>query len=225
MNAPARIEDLRLVSGQGRYAADWNIEGQAFAHMIRSDRPHALIKSLDLSSVRSAKGVLLVLTAQDVKDAGYKSLPTGAPLVDKHGVDQKTAAMPLLADGKVCFVGQPIAMVIATSAQIAQDASELAQIDYEELQAHASIEQALSQGASAIHPQAPANIALDFENGNAAAVAAAFTQARFRTTHRIESQRLIGAPMEPRAALASYDAAADRYRVITPTQGVARYRQ
>jgi aerobic carbon-monoxide dehydrogenase large subunit len=215
-----RIEDLRLVSGQGRYAADWNITGQAFAHMIRSDRPHALIKSLDLSAVRSATGVLLVLTAQEVKDAGFKSLPTGAPLVDKHGVDQKTAAMPLLADGKVCFVGQPIAMVIATSAKIAQDASELAVIEFEELQACASIEQALSANAPAIHPQAPGNIAMDFENGDAQAVAAAFTKAKFRTTHRIESQRLIGAPMEPRAALASYDAATDRYRVMTPTQGM-----
>jgi aerobic carbon-monoxide dehydrogenase large subunit len=215
-----RIEDLRLVSGQGRYAADWNITGQAFAHMIRSDRPHALIKSLDLSAVRSATGVLLVLTAQEVKDAGFKSLPTGAPLVDKNSVDQKTAAMPLLADGKVCFVGQPIAMVIATSAKIAQDASELAVIEFEELQACASIEQALSANAPAIHPQAPGNIAMDFENGDAQAVAAAFAKAKFRTTHRIESQRLIGAPMEPRAALASYDAATDRYRVMTPTQGM-----
>jgi aerobic carbon-monoxide dehydrogenase large subunit len=94
---PARIEDLRLVSGQGRYAADWNVAGQVYAHMIRSDRPHALIKSIDLSAVRSAAGVLLVLTAEDVKAAGFKSLPTGAPLVDKHGADQKTAAMPLLA--------------------------------------------------------------------------------------------------------------------------------
>jgi aerobic carbon-monoxide dehydrogenase large subunit len=218
--APARIEDLRLVSGQGRYAADWNITGQVYAHMIRSDRPHALIKSLDLSAVRDAAGVVLVLTAQDVTAAGFKSLPTGAPLVDKHGVDQKTAAMPLLADGKVCFVGQPIAMVIATSAKIAQDASELAVIDYEELPAYASINQALAEGVGAIHPQAPNNIAMDFENGNAAAVAQAFAKASFRTTHRIESQRLIGAPMEPRAALASYDATTDRYQVMTPTQGM-----
>jgi aerobic carbon-monoxide dehydrogenase large subunit len=217
---PARIEDLRLVSGQGRYAADWNVAGQVYAHMIRSDRPHALIKSIDLSAVRSAAGVLLVLTAEDVKAAGFKSLPTGAPLVDKHGADQKTAAMPLLADNKVCFVGQPIAMVIASSAKIAQDASELAVIDFEELPAYASIEHALEGGANAIHTQAPGNVAMDFENGDAAAVAAAFANAKFRTTHRIESQRLIGAPMEPRAALASYDAATDRYRVMTPTQGM-----
>jgi aerobic carbon-monoxide dehydrogenase large subunit len=217
---PARVEDLRLVSGQGRYAADWNIAGQVYAHMIRSDRPHALIKSIDLSAVRSAAGVLLVLSAEDVNAAGFKSIPTGAPLVDKHGVDQKTAAMPLLADGKVCFVGQPIAMVIATSAKIAQDAGELAVIDFEELQAYASIEHALSAGANTIHSQAPGNVAMDFENGNAAAVAEAFSKAKFRTTHRIESQRLIGAPMEPRAALASYDVTTDRYRVMTPTQGM-----
>jgi aerobic carbon-monoxide dehydrogenase large subunit len=218
--APARIEDLRLVSGQGRYASDWNMSGQLYAHMIRSDRPHAIIKSMDLSAVRGATGVVLVLTAEDVKAAGFKSIPTGAPLVDKHGADQKTAAMPLLADGKVCFVGQPIAMVIATSAKLAQDASELAAIDFEELKAYANLEQALSSIAHAIHPQAPNNIALDFENGNAAAVSDAFERATYRTTHRIESQRLIGAPLEPRAALASYDANTERYRVMTPTQGM-----
>jgi aerobic carbon-monoxide dehydrogenase large subunit len=217
---PSRIEDLRLVSGQGRYASDWNVAGQVYAHMIRSDRPHALIKSLDLSAVRGAADVLVVLTAEDVKAAGFKSLPTGAPLVDKNGFDQKTAAMPLLADGKVYFVGQPIAMVIATSAKIAQDASELAIIDFEELPAYASIEHALSDGANSIHAQAPGNVAMDFENGNAAAVMQAFAKAKFLTTHRIESQRLIGAPMEPRAALANYDAATDRYRVMTPTQGM-----
>jgi aerobic carbon-monoxide dehydrogenase large subunit len=111
-------------------------------------------------------------------------------------------------------------MVIASSAKIAQDASELAVIDFEELPAYASIEHALEGGANAIHTQAPGNVAMDFENGDAAAVAAAFANAKFRTTHRIESQRLIGAPMEPRAALASYDAATDRYRVMTPTQGM-----
>ena len=200
---PARHEDLRLVSGQGRYAADWNLPGQAYAYMIRSDRPHALLKSLDLSAVRAAPGVLLVFSADDVVAAGFKSLPTGAPLVDKDGKDQKVAAMPVLASGKVCFVGQPIAMVIASSAKLAQDASELAMIDYDDLPPLASVAKALSSGAATIHPQAPGNIALDFEAGNAAAADAAFAAAKFKTTHRIHSQRLVGAPMELRACMAS----------------------
>ena len=217
---PARHEDLRLVSGQGRYAADWNLPGQAYAYMIRSDRPHALLKSLDLSAVRAAPGVLLVLSADDVVAAGFKSLPTGAPLVDKDGKDQKVAAMPVLASGKVCFVGQPIAMVIASSAKLAQDASELAMIDYDDLPPLASVAKALSGGAATIHPQAPGNIALDFEAGNAAAADAAFAAAKFKTTHRIHSQRLVGAPMELRACMASYDAVRDAYQVYTPTQGM-----
>jgi aerobic carbon-monoxide dehydrogenase large subunit len=217
---PARHEDLRLVSGQGRYTADWNLPGQAYAFMIRSDRPHALIKSINLSAVRSAPGVLLVLSAADAAAAGFKSLPTGAPLVDKDGKDQKVAAMPLLASDKVVFVGQPIAMVIASSAQLAQDASELVAIDYDDLAPLASVEKALSTGVAAIHAHAPGNIAMDFEAGNAAAAEAAFAAAKFKTTHRIHSQRLIGAPMELRACMASYDASADRYQVYTPTQGM-----
>jgi aerobic carbon-monoxide dehydrogenase large subunit len=217
---PARHEDLRLVSGQGRYTADWNLPGQAYAYMVRSDRPHARITSLDLSAVRATSGVLLVVSNEDAVAAGFKSLPTGAPLVDKEGKDQKVAAMPLLASDKVFFVGQPIAMVIATSAQIAQDASESAVIDYEDLPALASVESALGSRAATIHAHAPGNVAMHFEAGNAAAADAAFANAKFKTTHRIHSQRLIGAPMELRSSLVSFDAAHDRYQVYTPTQGM-----
>ena len=218
--APARHEDLRLVSGQGRYTSDWNLPNQVHAFMIRSDRPHAQLRSVDLAAVRSAPGVLLVLTAQDTRDAGMNPLPTGAPLTDEQGQPQKVAAMPVLAADRVYFVGQPIAMVIATSARIAQDAAELAVIDYDDLPLAASVAKAMAAGAPRLHPQAPGNIALDFENGDAAAVDAAFAAAKFRTTHRIHSQRLIGAPMELRASLASYDAVNNRYTVYTPTQGM-----
>ena len=218
--SPSRHEDLRLVSGQGRYASDWNLPGQVYAHMIRSDRPHATLRSIDVSAMRVAPGVLLVLTAEDAKAAGLSSIATGAPLTDAAGQPQKTAAMPVLAVEKVHFVGQPIAMVIATSARLAQDASELINIDYEELPAVASLESALAEGAPQLHAHVPGNLALAFEAGNAAAVDAVFAQAKYQTKHGIVSQRLIGAPMELRACSASYDAAADRYAVYTPTQGM-----
>lgn len=217
---PARHEDLRLVSGQGRYAADWNLPGQAHAYMIRSDRPHALLRKVDVSAVRAAEGVLQVLTAEDVQAAGFKTFPSGNPVNDRHGQPHRTVGMPVLAKDTVHFAGQPIAMVIATSARLAQDASELAQIDYQDLPAVIGLEKALSSGATQLHPQAPGNLCMEFENGNAAAVDAAFAVAAHRTTHRIASQRLIGAPMELRACLADYNASTERYTVYTPTQGM-----
>jgi aerobic carbon-monoxide dehydrogenase large subunit len=216
----SRHEDLRLVSGQGRYAADWNLPNQAHAYMIRSDRAHARVVSMDLSAVAAAPGVLLVLTAKDVDAAGYKGLPTGAALTDKHGVAQRVVPMPVLAVDKVYFVGQPIAMVIATSAQLARDASELAQIDYDDLPTVSSVQQALAGDHGTLHEQAPGNIAMDFANGDAVAVDAAFAKATHRSRHRIHSQRLIGAPLELRACLASFDALSQRFTVYTPTQGM-----
>ena len=217
---PSRHEDLRLVAGLGKYTADWNLPNQAYAHVIRSDRPHALIRSLDVSAVRGALGVLAVLTADDVKAAGAKTVPTGASLTDKDNQPQKIAGLPLLAEGKVRFVGQPIAMVIAESVRAAQDAAELVQIDYEDLPAVASVEQALAPGAAQLHDGIPGNLSLDFEAGDRAATDAAFKAARFTTRHRIHSQRLVGAPMELRASLVDFDPATGRYRVYTPTQGM-----
>ncbi len=217
---PSRQEDLRLVSGQGRYAADWNLPGQLHAFMIRADRPHARILSLDVSAVRNAPGVRLVLTADDAMAAGFQPIPTGAPLTDIHGQPQKTAAMPVLAKDKVVFAGQPIAMVIADSARLAQDASERVIIDYEDLPACATVEQALAEGAPQLHAGSPGNYSMDFQDGDAAAVEAAFAKAAYRSKHRIHSQRLIGVPMELRAALAQYDATRDHYTVYTPTQGM-----
>lgn len=217
---PARHEDLRLVTGLGKYTADWNLPNQAYGYVIRSDRAHARIRGIDLHAVRGAQGVLAVITSDDVLAFGAKTLPTGAPLAGKGNQPINTAGMPILARDKVLFAGQPIAMVIAVSARAAQDAAELAQIDYDELPAVVSPEQALAAGAEKLHEHVPGNLALDFEAGDAAAVAAAFENARFITRHRIESQRLVGAPMELRSALVDYDSTADRYQVFTPTQGM-----
>lgn len=217
---PARHEDLRLVTGLGKYTADWNLPNQAYAFLIRSDRPHARLRSVDLEAVRSAIGVLGVVSLEDVKASGATTVPTGAPVVGKSGEPIRTVGMPVLADGKVLFVGQPIAMVVATSPRAAQDAAELAQIDYEELPPVANPDQALAAGASQLHEKVPGNLAVDFEAGDAAAVQAAFAKARYVTRHRIESQRLVGAPMELKALLVDYDAKLDRYQVYTPTQGM-----
>jgi carbon-monoxide dehydrogenase large subunit len=218
---PSRQEDLRLVTGRGRFTADWNLPGQLHAHVVRSDRAHARIVSVDWDAVRASPGVVAVLTADDLRAAGFADIPSGAaPLTGRDGQPQRRAPMPVLAGERVRFVGQPIALVVAGTARQARDAAEQATIDYDDLPAVVGIEAAVRPGAAQLHEAAPGNLSIDFDNGDAARVDAAFAAAAHVTTLRVASQRLVGSPMEPRACLAFHDDARGKTVVWTPTQGM-----
>lgn len=217
---PARQEDLRLVTGTGRYAADWIYPGMLHAYVIRSQVAHALIRKADYSAVREAPGVVAVLTASDVAEAGFASLPNAVTNKARDGSPQKQALMPVLASDKVLFAGQPIAMVIASTARAAQDAAELAVLDFEELPAVATVGDALADGAPQLHPEVAGNLSLRFEAGDSEAVEKAFAAARFVSKLRVESQRLIPSPMEPRAVVAIHDSHTQKTRLHAPNQGM-----
>ena len=218
--AYARREDHALVTGQGRYTADHRYPGMLHACMIRSTYAHARISALDLSAVRQAPGVRAVLTAEDVAAFGARDLPNFMAVKDIDGQPQKQVRMPVLAKDSVHFVGQPLAMVLADSADQAQDAAELAQIDYQALDAVATVDAALAPGAPQVHAAVPGNLSARFAEGDRAAVDAAFQVARYASRVRVNSQRLIGMPMEPRAVVVWHDAASGITRVHTPTQGM-----
>ena len=216
----ARREDHALVTGQGRYSADHRYPGMLHACMIRSSYAHARITAMDLSAVRQAPGVQAVLTADDVAAFGARDLPNFMAVKDMNGELQQQVRMPVLAQGEVYFVGQPLAMVLADSADLAQDAAELAQIDYEALDAVATVDAALAPGAPLVHAAVPGNLSARYAEGDRAAVDAAFRAARHVSRVRVNSQRLIGMPMEPRAVVVWHDAASGITRVHTPTQGM-----
>ena len=218
--AYARTEDHRLITGQGQYTADVQYPGMLHLHVIRSMHAHARIVRMDLSAVASAPGVKWVMTAQDIEAHGGQDLPNAVSVKDRHGQAQRVARMPVLARERVRFVGEPIAFVIAESAYQAQDAAELADIEFDLLPAAATVEAALAKDAPVLHEASPGNVSAEFEAGDRPAVEAAFAQAAHTSTLRVASQRLIPAPMEPRAVVAVYDAAQDRTRVHTPTQGI-----
>src|SRR5438093_3838356 len=119
-----RREDARLLNGSGRYTADWNLPGQVYAYFLRSDRAHAEIASIDARAAGARKGVHLVLTGTDYAASGWKSLPGGVPYEGVGGQKQKKPFWPALARKKVHYVGQPVALVVAESAGLAQDRSE-----------------------------------------------------------------------------------------------------
>ncbi len=217
---PARQEDARLVTGLGRYTADWAMPGMAHGFVIRSDRPHARLVSVDVSAVREAPGVLAVLTAEDIAAAGFKAIPSGPPLKDREGQPMRAAPMPVLAHEVVRFVGQPIAMVIAETARAAQDAADLAIVEYDDLPVATTTADAGKPGAPQLHAHVPGNLAMTFDNGDAAAVDAAFAQAVHVSKVHVASQRLVGSPMELRGVMAYHDAARNKMVVHTPTQGI-----
>lgn len=215
-----RHEDRRLITGTGKFSADWNFPRQCHAAMVRSTHGHARVLSVNTSAAENAKGVVMVLTAADVTAARMSGVPSGP---DISGINDSVilkGVMPILAIDRVRFVGQPIAMVIAESASAAHDACELVEVVYQELPAVTTVAQALAKEAVQLHQNIPSNTSLAFQHGDEDAVAKAFASAAKTASIDIESQRLSGAPMEPRAILVNHDLGRGVTVVHTPTQGM-----
>jgi carbon-monoxide dehydrogenase large subunit len=219
-----RREDARLLTGGGRYTADWNLPGQLHAFFLRSDRAHAEIVSIDAKAALARKGVHLVLTGADYAASGWKSLPGGVPYAGVGGQKQKKPFWPALATGKVHYVGQPVALVVADSAALAQDAAEEIAAEYRDLPAVIGFDAATKSGAPQLHADIPGNLAFEYESGDRAAVEAAFAGVALTSRFTLRSQRLVGNPIEPRAFLASVDAASGVFTVYSPSQGMNNMR-
>ena len=199
-----RREDQRLVTGAGCYTADWSRPGELHAFFVRSDRAHARIVSIDTTAALAASGVAAVLTSADMVAAGYTRGQAFVPYKGR-GEALKSPKSPALAHERVRFVGELVAMVVAETANAAQDAAELIVIEYEDLPAITNARDALQPDAPLLHDGVPDNLCFDFDCGDAAAVDAAFAKAAFIVRLDQESGRVVGNPMEPKSALAAWD--------------------
>ncbi len=215
-----RHEDKRLITGTGKFSADWNFPGQCHVAVVRSVHAHARINRVDTSAAESTPGVLMVLTAADVTAARMSPIPSGPDIKGVGGQVISKGELPILAIDRVRFVGQPVAMVVAETANAAHDACEVVEVDYEVLPVVASVEQALQDDAVELHWNVDGNKPLVFESGDEAAVNQAFANAHKTSSITINSQRLYGAPMEPKAIVVNHDAARGVTVVHTPTQGM-----
>jgi carbon-monoxide dehydrogenase large subunit len=220
----SRREDFRLVVGDGRYTSDWNLPGQLHAAFLRADRAHAEIVRLDASRALAHPGVKAVLTGDDVRAAGFKSLPNIVAYPGRGGQQILKPHHPVLAMGRVRFVGEPVAMIVAETAAIAEDARELIDIEYRDLPAVASFDTAVAPGAPQLHADVPGNLAFDYESGDEQAVAAAFARAKRVSKLTMDSQRLVGNMLEPRACLVDYESSSGRYTLYIPLQGIGGMR-
>ena len=220
-----RVEDVRLITGAGTYAADWNAAGQLYAYFVRSDRAHAHIVRIDDARARTAPGVKGVFTGADAVAAGYVRAPHSLNFPGRNGMQARAPDRPALAHGKVRYVGEAVALVVADSPAQAQDAAELLEVEYRDLPCVVDAEEALGPTAPQIHDDVPGNLVFEFETGKAQDVEAAFARAAHITRLKVAVSRVAPNPLEPRACLVSYDPATANYSFRTCMQGTTTLRK
>jgi carbon-monoxide dehydrogenase large subunit len=218
-----RLEDERFLTGQGRFVDDIAVPGQLHGVLLRSLHAHALIEAIDATAARMMPGVHGIFTAADLDADGIGALPciarvaTVAPMI----VPPRRA----LARDKVRHVGDPVAFVVAETAQQARDAAERVAVAYRPLPAVVDAGEALAAQAPLLWDEAPGNLSYRFERGDRPGVDAAFATAAQIVEIELINNRLVVAPIEPRAAIGTYDAAADRFDLLLTGQGVHSLRR
>src|SRR5215813_13215043 len=179
--AVRRKEDQRFITGRGHYTDDVNRPGQAFAVFVRSPHAHATIKSIDGKAALAREGVLAVLTGAELVADKIGNLICGWMIHSKDGSPMKMAPHPALAHGKACYVGDPVAVVVAETLSQAKDAAEAVKVDYAVLPAVTDPGKAQAKGAPQIHEVAPGNTIYQWSLGDAKAVDAAINSAKHVT--------------------------------------------
>jgi carbon-monoxide dehydrogenase large subunit len=218
-----RLEDRRFLIGEGRYVEDIDMPGQLHGIVLRSPHGHALIDGIDAGAARAMPGVRGIFTAADLDADGIGPLPcivqvaTVAPMI--------APPRRALARDRVRHVGDPVAFVVADTVHRARDAAERIAVAYRPLPAVVDAMEALAAGAPILWDEAPGNLSYRFERGDKAAVDAAFAEAAHIIEIELVNNRLVVAPIEPRAAIGHYDAAADRFELLLTGQGVHSLRR
>ncbi len=215
-----RSEDPYLLRGEGRYTDDVKLAGQAYAVMVRSRYAHGILRGIDAGAALALPGVLAVLTSADLEAGGYGTLKCMIPATNRDGTPMRQPTWPALATDRVRYLGDAVACVVAESLAEAKDAAEAVELDIEALPAVTRASEAVKPGAPQLYDEVPQNIAADFHFGDAGKVAEAFKSAAHVTRLELDNNRVVVCAMEPRSALAQYDAEADKWTLHAGSQGV-----
>jgi carbon-monoxide dehydrogenase large subunit len=211
-----RKEDFRFITGKGQYTDDISRPGETRALFVRSPHAHARIKKVDVDAARKMPGVVAVLTGAELATDKIGNLICGWMIHSKDGSPMKMSAHPAIASGKACYVGDPVAVVVAETLAEARDAAEKVQIDYEVLAA--VTDPAKAQSQPAIHEIAPKNTIYQWHLGDAKAVDAAMKSAKHVTRLDIVNNRLVPNAMEPRVAIGDYDTGTQNFTLWNTSQ-------
>ena len=220
----ARLEDPRLLTGQGRFADDVERPGQAWGYVLRSPVAHARIRRIDVSAALEIPGLYAVLTGEDYRADGLGGIPCVSIPPTITGRTHHATPFPPLEAELVRCVGAGVAFVVAESLAAAIDAAERVVVEYDPLPAAATVEAAIAPGAPRVWPDAEGNRCFVHEMGDADATDRAFAAAEHVVRARIRSQRLAGSPLEPRACLGAYSEGDQRWSLITSTANPHRIR-
>ncbi|MDA1371986.1 MAG: xanthine dehydrogenase family protein molybdopterin-binding subunit [Proteobacteria bacterium] len=213
-----RKEDNRFLIGKGNYTDDITIAGQTHAVFLRSPHAHATINSIDTIAASAAPGVVAIFTGDDLAADGIGPLICGVTVTSDDGQPHRAPVHPALAQGKVNYVGDHVAVVIAESLSQAKDAAELVEVDYGVLPAVTNTATAADEGQTQIHEVAPGNLCFNWPFGDKAAVEEVFTAAHKVSSLELINNRMVTNPMEPRAAIADYNAGTEEITLHLTTQ-------
>ena len=227
-----RKEDTRLLTGRGRFSDDFNLPGQLHAAIVRSLYPHARILEVDTGRASAMPGVVAAFTGKDCEDDGLGPIPhspvpstrTDLRLTAPNGGPIFTGPHALLPADKVRHVGEPVAMVVAETREQALDAAEAVNVGHDPLPSVADSVTAAGTGAPVIWEQVPDNVCCDTTFGDSDATAAAFEAATHVLKMAFRIGRITGLPLEPRAALASFDPRLGRYTLYAGSNGAVRHK-
>ena len=219
-----RKEDQRFLLGKGRYTGDINVAGQTHAYFLRSPHAHAVIEGIDTSAATAAPGVVAVLTGDDLAADGIGPLICGVTVTSDDGEPHRAPPHPALAQNKVNYVGDHVAVVIAETLTQAQDAAELVDVKYRPLPAVANTGEAADEGQQQIHDVAPNNVCFNWPFGDKAANDEAFASAHKVSSIELTNNRMVTNPMEPRAALGEYNSGTEEITLHMTTQNPHMHR-
>jgi carbon-monoxide dehydrogenase large subunit len=213
-----RKEDYRFLTGAGQYTDDVELPRQTYAAFVRSPHAHAVVKKINSTKAKNSPGFIAIFTGEDFAAAKLGGLPCGWLITDVNGQPMKEPPHPCLAQGKVRYVGDQVAIVVAETIDQARDAAELVEVDYEVLTAVVDGSKATAKGAPQLHEAAPNNTCYVWAIGDKAATDAAFAKAAHVTKLDFINNRLVPNAMEPRVAIGSYSRADDSYTLHVASQ-------
>ena len=219
-----RSEDPVLLRGEGHYADDISLPGQAYAVMVRSHFAHGVIRGIDTAAARTMPGVLAIYTAADLAKGGVGPLPARQMMNNRDGTPMLTPVHYALPSDKVRHVGEAVAAVVAETVAQAKDAAETVTVDIDPLPAVTEPALADAPDAPILYDDVPGNVGLDFHFGDSEKVAAAFASAAHVTRLRLRDNRIVVNAMEPRAAVADYDPERQHWTLHVGCQGVFGFR-
>jgi aerobic carbon-monoxide dehydrogenase large subunit len=214
-----RVEDPRLLLGHGRYTDDIKLPGMLHGYVLRSPHAAARIQRVDTGAAAAMPGVRAIYTTADLKADGIGTLPCAVMLNNRDGSTMAAPPHPVLADGAVRHVGDPVAFVVADTLQAARDAAEAVEIDYDVQPAITELARATDAGVPLVWPEVARNQVFDWEIGDKAKTDALFAQAAHVTRVEVVNNRIVVSSMEARAAIADYDTQAGRWTLYANTQG------